>query len=300
MEWIEFLKGSQTLYLFCIGVLGLLIGSFLNVVIWRLPRMLHQDWTSQCYTYIQEHSNLFPNISPPIQPDQESFNLVKPGSQCPYCHHSIGPLENIPVLSFLFLKGRCLKCHHPISWRYPLIEIVTALFSIITAFYFGFTWQTFAALLLTWSLIALTTIDLDHQLLPDDITIPMLWLGLIFNMQSLFTTLSSAIIGVIAGYLFLWSIYWLFKLITHKEGMGYGDFKLLAMLGAWLGWQALPKIILLSSLVGAIVGIGLILLKRHKRSDPLPFGPFLALAGWVTLIWGDKLSQYYFSLTGLI
>ncbi len=298
MEWLEFLKAQQTFFLVCVGVLGLLIGSFLNVLIWRLPKMLQREWASQCHTYLQDHGESIPGLT--VFSQQEPLNLITPRSHCPHCKHPIGILENIPVLSFLFLRGKCLSCHQPISWRYPLIEILTAFFSIITAYYFGLSWQTLAALLLTWALLAMAIIDLDHQLLPDDITLPMLWLGLLLNIQSMFTSLTSAIIGVIAGYLFLWSVYWLFKLITHKEGMGYGDFKLLAMLGGWLGWQALPKIVLLSSLAGAIVGITLILVKRHKRSDPLPFGPFLALAGWVTLIWGDKLSTLYFSAVGLV
>lgn len=278
MEWLT---------LTIIGLLGLIIGSFLNVVIVRLPRMLATDWTAQCYEYLKQ--------TPPNQ-NNEPYNLVVPRSHCPKCNHMISAIDNIPVLSFLCLKGRCRHCQTPISWRYPLIEITTALLSVFVAYRFGLTWQTTAALVLTWSLVALTVIDLQEQLLPDDITLPLLWLGLIVNSQSLFTSLPSALFGAVAGYLFLWSIYWLFKLLTHKEGMGYGDFKLLAMLGAWLGWQVLPVIVLLSSLVGVIVGLTLIASKRLKRDQPIPFGPYLAIAGWLSLIWGDKMIQSYLKL----
>jgi leader peptidase (prepilin peptidase)/N-methyltransferase len=205
-------------------------------------------------------------------------------------------IDNIPVLSFLFLKGQCRHCHTPISWRYPLTEIATALLSLLVAYRFGFSGQTLAALILTWSLIALCLIDYAEQILPDDITLPVLWLGLILNSQALFTSLQSALFGAVVGYLFLWSVYWLFKLVTHKEGMGYGDFKLLAMLGAWLGWQALPMIILLSSVVGVIVGLSMIGFKRLSREQPMPFGPYLAMAGWLSLMWGDKLSSLYFKV----
>ena len=239
MEWLT---------LAIIGLFGLLIGSFLNVVIIRLPRMLAHSWTVQCYEYLKQ---------PLPAETKEPYNLVLPRSHCPKCNHMISAIDNIPVISFLFLKGRCRHCQTPISWRYPLIEITTALLSIVVAYRFAISWQTLAALILTWSLITLTVIDLQEQLLPDDITLPLLWLGLIVNSQSFFTSLESALFGAVAGYLFLWSIYWLFKLLTHKEGMGYGDFKLLAMLGAWLGWQVLPVIILLSSVVGVVVGLTL-------------------------------------------
>ncbi|HRE32803.1 MAG TPA: A24 family peptidase [Candidatus Berkiella sp.] len=206
----------------------------------------------------------------------------------------IRAIDNIPILSFLFLKGHCRYCHAAISWCYPLTEFITGLLSIAVAYRFGLTWQMPTALLLTWALVALTQIDFKEQLLPDDIILPMLWLGLLLNSQSLFTNLSNAVFGAVFGYLFLWSVYWLFKLVTHKEGMGYGDFKLLAMLGAWLGWQALPVIVLLSSLVGVIVGLSLIASKRLTREQPMPFGPYLAMAGWLSLMWGDKLIQLYF------
>ncbi len=281
MEWLF------SYYLFVIFVLGLLIGSFLNVVIVRLPRMLHDSWTAQCYDYLKQ----------PIPPEKaKPYNLVFPRSHCPHCQHMISALDNIPILSFLFLKGRCRNCRAAISWRYPLTEAATALLSILVAYRFGFTWQAMAALILTWSLIALTLIDFAEQLLPDDITLPLLWLGLVLNSQSLFVSLPDALYGAIAGYLFLWGVYWLFKLLTHKEGMGYGDFKLLAMLGAWIGWQMLPIIILLSSVVGVIVGLSLIASKRLTKDQPIPFGPYLAMAGWLSLMWGDKLLQLYLNM----
>lgn len=290
MQWIDLLAQTPSLYLVCVAIFGLLIGSFLNVVILRLPIMLLHDWTLQCYEFLKQ-------TPPALTP--KPFNLVTPRSQCPHCQHPIGALENIPVISFLLLKGRCKACHQPISWRYPLIEILTAIFSVVTAYYFGFTWIAFFALIFTWALIVLTMIDIDHQLLPDNIVLPLLWLGIILNIFSTYTDLKSAVLGVVFGYLFLWLIYWLFKLITHKEGMGHGDFKLLAMLGAWLGWQALPEIILLSSAVGAIVGITLVVFKKHARSKPIPFGPFLAMAGWISLLWGDTISNYYFRVIGI-
>lgn len=273
--------------LLIIGLFGLIIGSFLNVVIGRLPRMLHKAWSEQCSEYMKQ---------PPQGEIPKPYNLVFPRSHCPKCHHLISAIENIPVISFLFLKGQCRHCKAPISWQYPLIEILTGVLSIVVAYYFGLTWQTLAALLLTWSLVVLTVIDLEEQLLPDDITLPMVWLGLLVNSQGLFTTLQSAVYGAILGYLFLWSIYWLFKLLTGKEGMGYGDFKLLAMLGAWLGVKALPVIILLSSVVGLIVGLTLIALKRITREQPIPFGPYLAMAGWLSLLWGDKLIHLYLNM----
>lgn len=278
MEWLT---------LAIIGLFGLLIGSFLNVVIVRLPKMLAHSWTTQCYEYLKQPTPL---------DTKKPYNLVLPRSHCPKCNHMITAADNIPVISFLFLKGRCRHCQTPISWRYPLIEITTALLSVVVAHRFGISWQSLAALILTWSLITLTVIDLQEQLLPDDITLPLIWLGLIVNSQSFFTSLESALFGAVAGYLFLWSIYWLFKLLTHKDGMGYGDFKLLSLLGAWLGWQVLPVIILLSSVVGVIVGLTMIACKRLTREQPIPFGPYLATAGWLSLIWGDKLIHYYLKL----
>lgn len=294
MQWIDLFGSSLSLFLAGIALLGLIVGSFLNVVIWRLPQMLRREWASQCYEYLQENiPALETTIQPHFSKNTKPFNLIRPPSHCPQCNHKISVVENIPIISFIFLKGRCRHCKTSISWRYPLIEIFTALLSVIVAFVFGLSLQTFAGLILTWSLFTLSVIDWEHQILPDDITFPLLWLGLIFNIQHVFTDITSAVIGAIAGYLFLWSVYWLFKLFTGKEGMGYGDFKLLAMLGAWLGWSALLKIVLISSFLGAGLGITLILLKRHSKEQPIPFGPFLALGGWVTMLWGDKISKFY-------
>lgn len=268
------------------GLLGLCIGSFLNVVIHRLPRMMERDWQMQC-------AELRNEVLEPAEP----LTLAVPRSRCPDCGHPIGALENIPVISYLLLRGRCAGCRAAISPRYPLVEAFTGLLSAYLAWRFGLGWQAAGALCLAWALIALTFIDFDTQLLPDSITLPLLWLGLLLNLFGAFTDLKSAVIGAMAGYLSLWSVYWLFKLATGKEGMGYGDFKLLAALGAWLGWQMLPAIILLSSLVGAVVGIALIVLARHGRNVPIPFGPYLAAAGIIALLWGRPLTQAYLGFT---
>lgn len=267
------------------GVLGLLVGSFLNVVIYRLPKMMERDWQCQCAELRGES-----------QPEFEPLSLSLPRSHCPECGHSITALENIPVISWLVLRGKCSACRTPISPRYPIIETLTALLSASAAAHFGFGWAAAGAILLTWSLIALTCIDFDTQLLPDSITLPLLWLGLCFNLFGTYTDLYSAVIGAMGGYLSLWSVYWGFKLATGKEGMGYGDFKLLAALGAWLGWQVLPLTILLSSLVGAVIGIALIVLAKRGRNVPIPFGPYLATAGLLALFWGKELTQSYLHL----
>ena len=224
---------------------------------------------------------------------RQSFNLITPRSLCPECKHQISALENIPVISYLFLKGKCKNCNRKISIRYPVIELVSAISVTIVAFYFGVTIQALFAILLTWALIALSMIDFDHQLLPDDITLPFLWLGIIINFFGVFTSLESSILGAVFGYLSLWSVYILFKLLTKKEGMGHGDFKLLALLGAWFGWQLLPLIVILSSLVGAIIGISLIIFKSHDKTVPIPFGPYLAIAGWVGMLWGPYIMSAY-------
>jgi len=270
------------------AVLGLLVGSFLNVVIYRLPVMLNRSWQDQC----AELSGGETAIA------QAPFNLVTPGSTCPRCGHRIRAWENIPVVSYLFQRGRCAACGGAISLRYPIIEAVSAVLTAAVAWHFGFGLQALAAMLLTWALIALTMIDFDHQLLPDDITLPFLWLGLLLSLQGVFVDTPTALIGAMAGYLSLWSVYHVFRLLTGKEGMGYGDFKLLALLGAWLGWQMLPLIILLSSLVGAVVGITLIALRGHDRNIPIPFGPYLAAAGWLTLLWGRELTDLYLGWIG--
>ncbi|WP_374486748.1 A24 family peptidase [Zoogloea sp.] len=268
------------------ALLGLFVGSFLNVVIHRLPLMMEREWQAEAATLRGEE---------PGAP-QPRFNLATPRSRCPHCGHLIGALENIPVVSYLLLRGRCRHCDGPISVRYPLIEVLCAALSWFTAHHFGFGLAGWGALVFVWALIALCFIDLDTQLLPDSITLPLLWLGLLLNLSGTYTDLSSAVVGASAGYLTLWSVYWLFKLTTGKEGMGYGDFKLLAALGAWLGWQVLPLTILLSSAVGAIVGVALIVLRRHGREIPIPFGPYLAAAGLLALYWGGPLTQAYLDM----
>ncbi|HEX9812341.1 MAG TPA: A24 family peptidase [Burkholderiales bacterium] len=263
-------------------LLGLIVGSFINVVIHRLPVMLDRTWRRQC--------DELGGKSPPAE---ETYNLIVPRSQCPACGRRITALENIPLLSFAILRGKCRGCGKRISWRYPGVELVTGLLSGVIALHFGFTVAAAAALLFTWSLIALTVIDYDHQLLPDNITLPLMWLGLLFNLGAVYVPITSAVIGAMAGYLSLWTVYQLFKLVTGREGMGFGDFKLFAALGAWLGWQQLPLIILLSSFVGAVVGLGGILLLGRDRGVPIPFGPFLCVAGWIALLWGDAITRSY-------
>jgi len=267
------------------GLLGLLLGSFLNVVIYRLPRILEKQWRCSCYEILQQQ--------PPKEDQPKRFNLMVPASCCPNCQRPIKAWENIPVISYLFLKGRCAGCEQPISKRYPIIELLTALLSALLAYHYGFGWPLAACLVLTWALICLTMIDIDTQLLPDNITLPLLWLGLIANSQGLFVTLPEALWGAVLGYLSLWSVYQLFKLVTGKEGMGYGDFKLLAALGAFMGWQALPVIIILSSLVGAVIGIAGIIILGRDKNIPIPFGPYLAIAGWLNLLFGEAILSYY-------
>ncbi len=287
---IELLRGNPGLFIAWVSVAGLVVGSFLNVVIHRLPKMMERGWRRECRAMFE-----------PDAPDEDAprYDLVQPASHCPACGHRIRPWENVPLLSWLALRARCSACGVRISARYPAIELVAGIAAGVVAAHFGVTWECFGALLLTWSLIALTMIDFDHQLLPDSITLPMLWLGLVFSVFTATATPVDAILGAAAGYLSLWSVYWLFKLATGKEGMGYGDFKLLAMLGAWLGWQSLPAVIMLSAVVGAIVGIALILAQRLGRQVPMPFGPYLAAAGWIALLWGDALNDAYLRAAGL-
>jgi leader peptidase (prepilin peptidase) / N-methyltransferase len=263
-------------------VLGLLVGSFLNVVIHRLPKMMEREWHANCL-----------DLQGKDVPEQPKYNLVVPRSSCPNCGHMIGALENIPVISYLFLRGRCKACKTSISIRYPLVEALTGALSLAVAVQYGYSHLTLFALVFVIALVALTFIDFDTQLLPDDITLPLLWLGLLLNLNGGFTDLTSAVVGAIAGYLVLWAVYWLFKLVTGKEGMGYGDFKLLAAIGAWFGWQLLPAVILLSSVVGSVIGIGLILFKGKTRQTAIPFGPFLALGGIAALFYGQTLAAFY-------
>ncbi|ANG61964.1 methyltransferase [Marinobacterium aestuarii] len=267
-------------------VFSLLVGSFLNVVIHRLPLMMEREWQAMAAgadCSAEETS-------------ASSFNLATPASRCPHCQHHIRWYENIPLISYMALLGKCSACSAPISLRYPVVELLTALISTFVLWHFGFNSVGYSLVALSWALITLTFIDIDHQLLPDRITLPLIWLGLILNSFTLFTTLESALWGAVIGYLALWSIYWLFKLMTGKEGMGYGDFKLLAALGAWCGVEQLPLIILMSSVVGILLAIVLMLLRKHQMANPLPFGPYLAIAGWVAIIWGRPITEAYLQL----
>lgn len=286
----ESLINHPSYLLFSTFLLSLLIGSFLNVVIYRLPVMLNREWQGQCRELLKQ---------PAEEASNKTFNLAVPRSCCPQCGHQISAWENIPIISYLLLRGRCKACKTHIPMRYPLIELLTAMLSLVVVWHFGPSLQAVVALFLTWSLIALTFIDLDHQLLPDNITLPLLWLGLMLSLFGIFGDPTNSIIGALVGYLSLWSVFWAFKLLTGKEGMGYGDFKLLAALGAWLGWQAIPAIILISSLLGSIVGLSLLLMRRHEQGKPIPFGPYIAAAGWIALIWGQPLTQYYLDISGL-
>jgi leader peptidase (prepilin peptidase) / N-methyltransferase len=286
----ELFQTNPTLWLVFAATLGLAIGSFLNVVILRLPVMLERQWHAQCAELLGS-----PNAAVQTAP----FNLLVPRSQCPKCGHAVRAHENIPLLSWLLLRGRCSGCGERISARYPVVELATAVLTVAVAWQFGATLAGAAAMVLTWVLIALSVVDIDHQLLPDALTLPFLWLGLALSLGGVFTDSHSAIIGAIAGYLSLWAVYQLFRLTTGKEGMGYGDFKLLALLGAWLGWQALPVTLVLSSLVGAVVGVGLILFRGRDRDQPIPFGPYLAAAGWIALMWGEAIAQGYLRWSGL-
>jgi leader peptidase (prepilin peptidase) / N-methyltransferase len=283
---IEALTSMPLLFAALAVILGLLVGSFLNVVIHRLPKMMEREWRQQC-------AELASRQGDDVTVTEPTYNLVVPRSACPACGHQITALENIPVFSYLALGGRCRGCRTRISPRYPIVEALTGLLSGVIAWHFGFGLAGISALVLLWALIALTFIDADTQFLPDSITLPLVWLGLIVNINNGFTDLTSAVLGAIFGYLALWSVYWVFKLLTKKEGMGYGDFKLLAALGAWLGWQMLPLVILLSSVVGAVVGIALMILVRMGRNVPLPFGPYLAMAGLIALVWGKPIMDTY-------
>ncbi len=282
------LNSSVLLTLFA-GILGLLVGSFLNVVIYRLPVMMQRGWTAECQEFLEL----------PIDEQTERFDLMLPASRCPKCDAEIKFYQNIPVLSYLFLKGRCAGCQCHISIRYPLVELLTGILSAVIAYQLGGELSTAFALLLTWVLVALSGIDFDHQLLPDNIVLPTLWLGLFLSVFGIFTDPISSIIGAVAGYLALWCVFHAFKLLTGKEGMGYGDFKLLALFGAWLGWQYLPLIILLSSLVGAVIGISMMIVLQRDKNIPIPFGPYLAIAGWIALLWGDEINNLYLVSVGL-
>jgi len=284
MELIHLLATNSTWLLACVGLISLLIGSFLNVVIYRLPVMMEREWKQECADFLGGEHAL--NIDP------APFNLVVPRSQCPNCGHKIASWENIPVISYLVLGGKCAGCRTPIPLRYPLVEITTALLSMLVAHHYGFSWQTLGLLFFTWTLVALFMIDAQTMLLPDDLTYPLLWVGILLNMNAWYVPLTDSVLGAVFGYLSLWSIYHLFKLLTGKEGMGYGDFKLLAALGAWGGWQILPFIIFASSAFGALFGIAWMLIKRNGQSLPMPFGPWLAMAGFVAMIWHDEVVRF--------
>lgn len=285
MSFITLLQTSPVFFISLCTTIGLMVGSFLNVVIFRLPKMMEREWDQQCAELRGETIKTLPPL-----------NLAKPRSECPHCKHKITALENIPIISYLFLRGHCSQCNASISLRYPIIEALTGIISGFVAWYFGYGFITLAALIFVWSMIALAFIDLDTQLLPDDITLPLLWIGLLINLGNGFTDISSAVIGAASGYLALWLIYWCFKITTGKEGMGYGDFKLLAVIGAWFGWKMLPLVILLSSLVGAVIGIGLIIVAKHKRDTPIPFGPYLVGGGLIALFWGNQFNRTYLDL----
>ncbi|MBM7455454.1 leader peptidase (prepilin peptidase)/N-methyltransferase [Oceanisphaera litoralis] len=275
---------SSALYII-VTLLGLLVGSFLNVVIHRLPLMLQRGWQQECAEF---------NGQPPAE--LPAFNLCTPRSRCPHCRHQLSALDNIPLLSWLWLRGRCRYCRAGVSKRYPLVELASAALAALALWRFGASPQLLAALLFSWALLCMTLIDIDHLLLPDNLTLPLLWLGLLLNIKALFVSLPAAVLGAALGYGILWGLYWLFKLATGKEGMGYGDFKLLAAIGAWFGWQALLPVLLLASLVGSVLGLALMAGKRLGEDRVLPFGPALALAGWLYLLWGEQMMGWYWSM----
>ncbi len=292
---LELVSASAPIFIAIVFAFALLIGSFLNVVIYRLPIMMEHEWRRQADELINTPSEQ--------ELPEGRFDLVVPRSRCPSCGTLITALQNVPVISYLFLKGRCAKCKTSISVRYPLVELSTALLAATAAWYFGPGWEALMAIALTLALVPIAMIDADTQLIPDSIVLPLMWLGLAMSLlhpmpgsNTLFISPTDAIIGAMAGYLALWSIFWLFKLITGKDGMGYGDFKLLAALGAWLGWQQLPIIIMLSAVVGAVINISMIVAKGRDRSIPIPFGPYLAAAGWITMLWGETIKNTYIDL----
>ncbi|MEL0640165.1 A24 family peptidase [Pseudoalteromonas aliena] len=288
----EVMQSQLWFYLTTVGLVSLCVGSFLNVVIYRLPLMMQHEWKNECRVLLE---NDLKNNAPV---NNEPFNLIKPNSTCPKCKNAIKPWQNIPVISWILLKGKCANCSNPISFRYPAVEAITAILSLIVAYSFGATEHALLYIFVTWVLVALTFIDIDHMLLPDQLTLPLVWLALIAAVMGVTINPADAIIGAACGYLSLWTVFWLFKLLTGKEGMGYGDFKLLAVFGALLGWQSLLTIILLSSVVGAIIGIALLSIQGKDKATPIPFGPYLAMAGWITLLWGNQIQNTYFNLIG--
>ncbi|QHJ13326.1 Type 4 prepilin-like proteins leader peptide-processing enzyme [Paraglaciecola mesophila] len=293
----QLMADSPLFFLSFVFIVSLMVGSFLNVVIYRLPVMMERSWKADFQAHFEtDVSTLGSNTD---QPESTPFNLIKPDSTCPKCQHKIRAWENIPVISWLLLRGKCSQCKNAISIRYPLIELGTALCSVWIAWHFGYSWSALAGIVMTWILVALIFIDIDTMLLPDQLTLPLLWMGLLFSIVNPAVTTADSIIGASVGYLSLWSVYWAFKLLTGKEGMGYGDFKLLAALGAWMGWQYLAIVVLMSSLVGAIIGISILSLQGKDKGQAIPFGPYLAIAGWLTLLYGDWISSQYWQWVGL-
>ena len=291
MEIISALRDNPTFFFIVVGIFSLLVGSFLNAAIYRIPIMLQQGWREECEELFGGEAD--------EQVKKETFNLFVPRSQCPECGHMITALENIPVISYLFLRGKCSSCNTHISMQYPLIEVFTACVSVFVAWKIGFGWQTLAALVFTWVLITLSLIDAKTMLLPDNLTLPLMWLGIVANYNELFVSLPSSVLGAMIGYMSLWSLFHIFRLVTGKEGMGYGDFKILAAIGAWAGWQILPFTIFAASLFGAVIGITMMLLQGKKDSQPIPFGPWLALAGFIGFIWRDEVIQAMSSYFGI-
>jgi len=283
MTLFDLLQTSPALLLSLCTLLGLFVGSFLNVVVYRLPIMMNRGWKAECHEFLE--------LDPPAE--EKTFNLMVPRSACPSCGNQIRAWQNIPVISWLLLRGKCAGCKTKISAEYPLVELLTGVLSFAVAWKFGASVQTVFALIFTWALIAMALIDFHTTLLPDTLTLPLLWLGLVISLWTVFVDSHSAIIGAAAGYMVLWLVFQAFKIITGKEGMGFGDFKLLAALGAWLGWAKLPLIILLSSLTGAIIGIMMMVVFKHQRDQPIPFGPYLAIAGWIAMMWGDQIVSMY-------
>lgn len=294
---IYIFQESHILFIFSVGFISLLIGSFLNVIISRLPIALQKEWRQQCEFFLatddaENKKNLQQN-------NYILLDLLLPCSHCPICNTPIKPYDNIPIVSYILLRGKCRACNNKISLQYPLIEIITAILCMLVAYNFGVTWKTITGCFLTYVLIAQSGIDFKHKIIPDELTLPTLWIGIFISIWNIYTPSINAILGAIVGYTVLWGLYWLFYWITKKEGMGYGDFKLLAMLGAWLGWQALPLIIFLSSIIGSIIGVCTILFLHKNRNFQIPFGPFLAIAGWIALVWGPQINAWYIKYTGI-
>ncbi|GAC06666.1 A24 family peptidase [Paraglaciecola agarilytica] len=293
----QLMADSPLFFLSFVFIVSLMVGSFLNVVIYRLPVMMERSWKADFQAHFEtDVSTLGSNTD---SAESTPFNLIKPDSTCPKCQHKIRAWENIPVISWLLLRGKCSQCKNAISIRYPLIELGTALCSVWIAWHFGYSWSALAGVVMTWILVALIFIDIDTMLLPDQLTLPLLWMGLLFSIVNPAVTSADSIIGATVGYLSLWSVYWAFKLLTGKEGMGYGDFKLLAALGAWMGWQYLAIVVLMSSLVGAVIGISVLSFQGKDKGQAIPFGPYLAIAGWLTLLYGDWISTKYWQWVGL-